>query len=1272
MNHQTGERTPRRTHWLGRTMLASWVAALSVASLSCDKPPTKPPPEPQPPTCGGEAPASPPGPGVPVYGAAVEAFGDGKPHQITYDKYSLMIDGKREYIWSGEFHPFRLPNPDLWRDMLQKYKAIGMNAVSFYFSWAYHSPAPGVYDFSSVRDVEQLLDIAEEVGLYVIARPGPYINAEVDSGGFPGWLQTQAGRARSDADDYQAAWEQYFDAINPILARHQLTDGGGSVILYQLENEYDRTDSTAQNYMEELKAAVRADGITVPLFHNDKGRELRWACGKGAPDLYATDTYPGTSVTDYEFLRHGEKFTPPRCGVEDRPFFWAEFQGGWFQPWGGKLYEDNRDAYGPTFERITYGNNINNHFTLQNLYMLYGGTNWGWQADPNVVYTSYDYHAAFDEYRQQTNKIPPLKQQGYLVDAVADLRQLDNLPEQVEHSNPELHVDGDVNPVTGAKFFFVRQENIKSVSRQDTTLRVQVSDGDYTVPQQAGTALTINGQDYKILVAGYNLGAQRLVYSTAEIYTHQRIGEGDVAVLHTREGEAAELVLRYASEPSVQVLSGGVTSTWDSARNDLRLNWSADGLARVRVTEEGRAPLELLLTDSDTASTFWSAHTARGPVLARGARLIREVQQDDTALRLVGDVSAATDIEIWAGARFCQLTWNQGEQTWSETEYGTKVISVPGPQPVTLPPLTSWKHTVDQPEAAPAFDDSAWLVAAHTTTNNPTKPSTLPVLYADDYGFHYGDVWYRGRFQAVGNETGISLTAGTGKAGAWAVWLNGTYLGTVRTSPQAQNSSKDIPFPSGLLEPGQENQLSVLVRNMGHNENGGSNDGHKNPRGLLAAKMMGSGSVISWRIQGARGGESLVEPLTGPLNNGGLHGERSGYTLPGFSDETWESVTLPQATVAPGLHWYRTEVQLDLPEGQDIPIALRFGGETAPKYRALIFVNGYNLGQYVNDVGPQRDFSLPQGILRHRGKNTLALAVWSDDGAGPGPVEFVTKANAVTGLVVRDVERPSYAPARYTGQRATTVRLDLPAEAADGASFTATARLEVPSGEPAVTGVRFTLEVPSGWVSEPTGTTPDGSASWTVTVPSTGRTPDSPPALLRATATYTQASATRSSSDVRFVGRPIPPPVAGQQWISDMTFDASTNGWGPVERDMSNGEQAAGDGRPLTVGGTEHGKGLGTHADSSVTVTLKGCESFTAVVGVDDEVGDRGDVTFEVIGDGKSLWKSPTLTGSSAPLPVSVDVTGVTQLRLVVDDLGSNGKDHADWASAKVTGCTSP
>jgi beta-galactosidase GanA len=165
-------------------------------------------------------------------------------------------------------------------------------------------------------------------------------------------------------------------------------------------------------------------------------------------------------------------------------------------------------------------------------------------------------------------------------------------------------------------------------------------------------------------------------------------------------------------------------------------------------------------------------------------------------------------------------------------------------------------------------------VAHPLVTNNPTKPVTLPVLYADDYGFHHGDVWYRGHFTATSGETAVSLAAVTGRAGVYAAWLNGVYPGSSGSGP------KPFPIPEGALRAGADNVLSVLAENMGHNEDFNANDSHKEPRGLTAASLVGASPTVTWRIQGNRGGERPVDPVRGPLNAGGLYGQRNGWSLP--------------------------------------------------------------------------------------------------------------------------------------------------------------------------------------------------------------------------------------------------------------------------------------------------------------------------------------------------------------------------------------------------------
>jgi alpha-glucosidase len=156
--------------------------------------------------------------------------------------------------------------------------------------------------------------------------------------------------------------------------------------------------------------------------------------------------------------------------------------------------------------------------------------------------------------------------------------------------------------------------------------------------------------------------------------------------------------------------------------------------------------------------------------------------------------------------------------------------------------------------------------------------------------------------------------------------------------------------------------------------------------------------------------------------------------------------------------------------------------------------------------------------------------------------------------------------------------------------------------------------------------------------------------------------------DMRLVTRELPAPPSGQVWASDVPWMEATNGWGPVERDTSNGESAAGDGHPITLDGRTYDKGLGVHAASRITYYLGGrCDRFVSDVGVDDEIADYGSVIFTVVADGVEKFRSSTMTGTFPTEHVDVDVTGAQYVELVVDPAGNNAGDHADWAGSAFT-----
>ncbi len=1148
----------------------------------------------------------------------------GRPQPVTYDQYSLIIGGKRTFIYAGEFDPWRLPSPSLWLDRLEKMRADGYNAVTPYFDWDYHSSAPGLYDFSGVRDVNEFLNMAQEAGLYVIARPGPYINAETDAGGFPGWLVTQSGTARTDAPDYVAAAEQWQSEIDPIIAAHQITRGG-DVILYQVENELFHNEPATADYMADLEAKARADGINVPLSGN---HSATFQGTNGAVQIPGYDSYPqGFSCANPSGFATPSSY-PTNPGV---PIMLPEFQGGSYDSWGGSGYADCYALTGPDFENVFYKSNIANGVTIQSNYMGVGGTNWGWLPAP-FMYTSYDYGAAIQETGEigtpsDPNAIPNSKYGenkliGDFTQAVPSLTKTVSVSAPAL-DNPSVTAIARANPDDGTQFVYLRQANAASTSTVSThmalntdqtgaytyddadpaltytgswshvsnqsytggdykqtesfsdttgdsvsvaftgtgvqwiaptasnhgiadvyldgkqvatvdgyspgtdfqqveysasgladtthTLKIVVSgqknpasagtfvsvdainvpsaaqQADYypVLPQAPTTAITLQGRDARLLLANYSFAGERLMYSTSELMTQAQIGDRAVALLFGPAGTDGETVLRYASQPTVKVLSGSVTTTWDASRGDLRLDYVHHGLAKVQITGGGRPPLLLLLAQKTVAEEFWPQATAAGPALVRGAYLVRGAQATSARLALTGDTSHAGPITVWAPPQIRSVTWDGRPVAATANRDGSLTGTVAGPAPVTLPALANWRFAFETPEAQPGYDDSSWVLADHPVTTNPAKPITTPVLYADDYGFHHGFIWYRGHFTATGGETGINLTAGGGTHGAFSVWLNGAFLGS--NTAGGESTQMSFAFPAAALRAGKDNVVAVLVQSSGHDEDGvygpPPSDSQKAPRGLLGAALQGASTAVTWRLEGNQGGENLQDPVRGPLNATGLYGTNHGWDLPGYPDSSWQRVSLPDSWQARGLPagigWYRTTFNLGVPGHSYVPLAVQIGGPgpgpgaTGADYRAFIFVNGWLMGQYDNKLGPQHRFYVPDGIIDEHGRNTLAIAVWGLDPASGGlpRVSLAEMGDQAGGVRVQTVDSPGYSAAVYGRPTVPSPTLGLVSSAPlvnPGQPFTVRATLTNPGFAP-LRHAAVSLSLPAGWTAVPAG-----------------------------------------------------------------------------------------------------------------------------------------------------------------------------------------------------------
>lgn len=431
--------------------------------------------------------------------------------QVTYDKNSLIVDGKRVFIRSGAFHYFRTPGVELAKDRFMKLKAAGYNTVDIYFNANYHSKAEGEYDFSGIKDVKKILEAAKEVGLYVIARPGPFINAEVNAGGLPFWLlkkkdvipRNRIGSEYHYSPEYMEFVKEWYDQIIPIINNFD------NIIAFQIENEY-ATDDMDEGYMRELYDMARERGITCPIFHNDAYNAGLWA---DLVDIYACDIYPYINPNQnwkqdhfcFDTVDNLEEMV--RSVKEDAPIFIAEMQGGWFDKWDGIGYKAMREALGDEHINIMTKSAISQGVTMFNHYMAVGGTSWDDLAC-DEVYTSYEFTAGIDEYGTIQPNFYKSKAINYFLQSFG----LENTGEREDLS-------------LGENIYAVRRKDYENNCNWLFVRNMNETDSQVTVDS---SQFTLHPFDMKIIPENLQLNACTIEFSDVEIFARIKNGKDEV------------------------------------------------------------------------------------------------------------------------------------------------------------------------------------------------------------------------------------------------------------------------------------------------------------------------------------------------------------------------------------------------------------------------------------------------------------------------------------------------------------------------------------------------------------------------------------------------------------------------------------------------------------------------------------------------------------------------------------------------------------------------
>ena len=301
----------------------------------------------------------------------------------------FVLNGKPFQVISGEMHYPRIPRA-YWRDRFRMAKAMGLNTITTYVFWNEHESKPGVYDFSGNKDVAEFVREAQQEGLYVILRPGPYVCAEWEFGGYPAWLlKDHEILVRSSDPKFIGQAGRWIARLGQELAPLQIGNGG-PIILTQVENEYGSYGDD-HAYMEQIHKALVDAGFTQSQLYTADGPE---EVLKGSlPELPVGINFGGDSVDAAQ-----KAFATLKTVRPNGPFINSEYWAGWFDHWGGKhAQRDVANEAANLRWMLEQGYSVS-------MYMFHGGTSFGWMNgansngtnyEPDV--TSYDYDSALDE-----------------------------------------------------------------------------------------------------------------------------------------------------------------------------------------------------------------------------------------------------------------------------------------------------------------------------------------------------------------------------------------------------------------------------------------------------------------------------------------------------------------------------------------------------------------------------------------------------------------------------------------------------------------------------------------------------------------------------------------------------------------------------------------------------------------------------------------------------------------------------------------------------------
>ncbi|MEM4788331.1 MAG: beta-galactosidase [Ignisphaera sp.] len=513
----------------------------------------------------------------------------------------FVISNKPIYFMCGEIHYFRVPKA-LWYDRLLKAKRAGLNCIASYIAWNWHEPVENLLLFGDEnpgspydstlfsRDLENYIKLVHLLNMYFIARPGPYICSEWDSGGHPNWLYTKNAVLRSLDTNYIKYVEKWYNTILPLIAKFTVSKGG-PIALLQIENEYYWGDIPYHLKLYEIAKKYIDD---IPIVTNEN-----YLLTDEDPIINTIDSYP----SPWDIKQFDEKIRKYMETQKLKPRMFMELEGGWFSTFGDQL-PTNRGSFPAQWTEILLKTSLGLGINGISIYMFHGGTNPGFYTGKYIT-TTYDYDAAIREWGELSCRYYTIKRFAYFIKTfhnfIVNTKPVDGLIKVIGNVDLFVRIDDKEQAIVILRNVSEDVKNVKLIYKNEIYPYVNT--------------IRVPPRNAKVVLINYSIEGTpfRLIYTSSEPLILEKYGEEVVLIVYGDSLEVGEIAIESSMPIEVEYSKDVFIHRLNNRRVNLSYVHSEED--KLVILKSDKSKLYLLIISRERADKTWLVDDVEPPLI---------------------------------------------------------------------------------------------------------------------------------------------------------------------------------------------------------------------------------------------------------------------------------------------------------------------------------------------------------------------------------------------------------------------------------------------------------------------------------------------------------------------------------------------------------------------------------------------------------------------------------------------------------------------------------